>query len=356
MKYFLTRLGVFLLIFGLSAEVCFRWVLPARETPRLIQNETFGFFQYDPTGPRDGRFTSGRRAEQRSAWHINAQGWNSPRDFQTDDLRKQPLLVVTGDSQMEGFYVDPQAHFIRRLSQRTKNSVGYSLSASGFKLGEYIAVARYLAHENINPDVMVLFINRGDFWRGVTNLGGKEGFVPRIRIHEDGRGELTQFRDYVPNRARRAFGISATARYLVLNAGLNPFAQGPADLAMNAKLRDPESDAAKNLTYAQAFTFLVGTIRSHLPSTRLMFLVDADRQAIVSGRPVRSLATNAVIAAGCAKLGCAHLDLTQTFVTAWKTDREPFHFHHDVHWNAYTHDLAAQAVYDRLRRLQWLER
>ena len=192
MTHFLSRLALFLLFFALVCEVVFRWVVPARETPLVRQAPQSGLIQFDPQGPREGVFTSGRWAQQQSRWRINGQGWNHPDDYQADSKRTQRVLAVTGDSQMEGFYVDASEHLIQQVAhQAGPGYTGYSFSASGYKLGEYIAVADSLQREGINPDVLILFINQGDFWRGVTNLGGRAGIAPRISIDSSGKGTLT---------------------------------------------------------------------------------------------------------------------------------------------------------------------
>ena len=355
MKSFLLRASLFLLLFGLVAEVCFRWGLPARETPLVRQEPVSRLIQFDPAGPRDGVFSSGRWAQQRARWHVNAQGWNNLIDLQSDTDRERPAVVITGDSQIEGFYIDPEAHLIRRLASRAQEKVvGYSLAVSGYKLGEYIEVARYLHREAINPAVFIIFINPGDFWRGVTNLDGRAGVVPRVQINSDGAGEVTASGTLPISRWRRTLRHSATLRYLLFNANLNPFAKGPADLALNAAAQDPEADAETNPVYDQAFRFVVTAVQEALPRSKVLVLVDADRRGIMSGEHPDPIPTSGVVASVCADLGCAHVDMTGPFTKAWRADGQRLHFEHNVHWNAHAHDLASAAVFEELRRRDWL--
>ena len=123
---------------------------------------------------------------------------------------------------------------------------------------------------------------------------------------------------------------------------------------MNAVKASPESDAGSNPVYAQAFAFMVRELKQSLPNTRLLFLVDADRRAIMADQVALPIPTSAVIADGCRRLGCGHLDLTEVFTRAWKAARQPFHFEHDIHWNAYAHDLASGALYDEMTRRNWV--
>lgn len=355
MKAFLTKSIAFLLVFGLVCELFFRVVLPARESPLVRQDPVTGLRQFDPDGPRDGLFTSGRLAHQQSRWHINAQGWNSDVDYVPDTARDTPAIVITGDSQIEGMYVDPRDHLIQRVEALSDHRVaGYSMAGSGYKLGEYVRLAAYLDRMGIRPSVLVLYINPGDFWRGIKNLAGRTGLAPRIAINADGSGHLVPGGVHPVSRIRRLFRHSAVVRYVVFNARLNPFAQGPADLAMNQSAVDPEHDAAENPIYAHAFSFMVKSIGEVLPDTKLLFVVDADRHTIMAGGHPTPIPTSAVVKAGCARLGCRHLDLTAPFIAAWRKDAKPLHFDHNPHWTAYTHAVAAQAVFDTLENTGWM--
>jgi len=354
MKKFLFQLVFFLLLFGGVAEVFFRTVIPARESPVIRQESASNLMQYDPDVQADGLFTSGRWAQQRSRWHINHQGWNSPTNFLADAEREQPAVVITGDSQIEGFYVDGSEHLINRLQAKAGHRfVGYSLAVSGYKLGEYILVARYLAKQGIQPKVFILSINRGDFWRAVTSLGGKPGLAPRLQ-ETDGTFALLAGGTYPTHFFRRALRRSALVRYLIFNANLNPFAAGTADLAMSRRALYPEADAAQKPLYTRALRFTVGEIKRVLPKTAIVFLVDADRQAIMSGKTPKPIGTFPVIERFCATSDCLAIDLTGPFLTAWKATKLPLHFSHNAHWNTHAHEVAAQALYDRIKERGYL--
>ncbi len=251
---------------------------------------------------------------------------------------------------MEGFYISGQAHFIQQLAKRLgPNTAGYSLSGSGYKLGEYVVVGRALREQGIHPDTLVVFINQGDFYRAVLDLGGTPGIAPRIDLGRTGAGELIPGRAGPPRSLlRRALRQSATARYLIFNARLNPFATGPAELAMSVG-DNPEDDPARRAVYDAAFDFVVSQLQEALPNTRLVFMVDADRARIMADQAPKPLPTSDVVRDGCRRRGCAAIDLTSTFVSAWQRDREPLNFAHNPHWNAYSHALAAMAVERHLR-------
>jgi len=159
---------------------------------------------------------------------------------------------------------------------------------------------------------------------------------------------------YRTNPLRRLLRRSALVRYLVWNANLNPFATGPADLAMNQPSADPEAQAIKQPIYERALAFTVAEIRRALPDSKIAFLVDADRVAIMAGEQANPIGTSPVIAQFCARSDCLHLDLTRPFTTAWKQTGVPLRFVHNNHWNANAHDIAARALYAALKEQGWL--
>ena len=64
--------------------------------------------------------------------------------------------------------------------------IGYSFGIAGYKLAEHVQVARYLAHHKMQPSVFVMYINRGDVWRSVLDLGGVAGTAsPRLKLDGD---------------------------------------------------------------------------------------------------------------------------------------------------------------------------
>ena len=182
-----------------------------------------------------------------------------------------------------------------------------------------------------------MYINRGDFWRAVTNLGGKRG-SPSPRLTETGgHFELDRGRRYETSWVRRLLRHSALVRYLVFNALVNPFSGARRDLAMASKGRKPEAAALSEPIYARVLRYVVSEVRKALPRAKILFVVEPDRPAIRAGEPIRPTGTSALIARDCPKLGCAHLDLSEAFRAAWRREKRPFEFAHNVHCFARAH-------------------
>lgn len=348
---FLLRLGLFIVVLALVAEVFFRTVVPAADSPIVWQDEALRLRRYDPQGLRDGQWTSGRRAEQRARWHINNLGWNSPQDYLPDDRRDRPVLAFAGDSQFEGMYIDWADHIAAQTAAGTGDRyLGYSFASSGYKLSQYILVARHLVAERITPKALILLINQGDFHQSLADRGGR-GATDQLRLERTPTGmrELLPG-PYVVTPWRRAMRQSALARYFVFNAKINPWLRGPVEFAMREEGEQPEDNALADPAYVEAFDYSVREMQKLLPNTRLIFLVDADRARLYREhtRPPR-LGTSPLIEARCPALGCELLDLTDAFTAAYLADGAKLNFEHNFHWNGHGHAVAAQAVLEHLR-------
>ena len=234
---------------------------------------------FDPQAEPSGHFTSGRLAQQRSRWRINRLGWNSAYEYTPEEAAGRPIVAITGDSQIEGFYVDHSEHIIRQTESLSGGRIiGYSFGIAGYKLAEYVQVARYLAHHKMQPSVFVMYINRGDVWRSVLDLGGVAGTAsPRLKLDGDAV-RLVPGVVYQPPGVRRLFRGIALARYFVFNARLNPFKSAAADLGMTKRSSYPEANAKENSSTDVRFASPFARSKS-LPGVRSS-LVDADRRAI----------------------------------------------------------------------------
>jgi lysophospholipase L1-like esterase len=343
----LVRAGVFVALLVLLLEGFFRWVLPGRESPLPVQEPVEQLMTYDPAVPT-GLFTSGRLAQQRARWRINGHGWNAAIPYLPASERGAPLIAFVGDSQWEGLYVEWADHVAAQTTQAV-GVPGYAFGGSGYRISHYARVARYLAHHDFAPNVIVYYINRGDFWAGVANLGGRRGGRAGQQIRYDAERHSFEELDGAPYRTtrfRRLLRKSAFVRYAVFNAGVNPLrGNAPAEMAMVARTAYPEDDPDHAPMIEWATDWLLDVTAEALPDARIVFMIDADRRAIERGeRPAPRLGASTIIQRVCARRGCTHLDLTPAFTAAYDASGKGLNFPHNYHWNAHGHAVAAQAL------------
>jgi hypothetical protein len=385
------------LFFLISAELFYRTLIPARQSPLPSHDPHFQLRNFNHTQTPSGFFSSGRWIQQRSHWTINQWGWNSTIDYQSDDQRfPHQAIVFSGDSQIEGFYVNEDEHIAARYSRLDQQHHpdryvhGYSMASSGFTLGTYPTLAQYLKHHKIQPHTLVLLANPGDF-KGISSLWGapkRSRFptylitpYPKFSIHP------APIYPYKSTPFRRFMRQSALVRYLVFNARLNPFgfAQSRRDLALETPLssinralpnstlntsptslkawrRISEADLLKTPEAQATFEFLVKQIKSTLPKTQILFLGDAPRAQLKtllnqkalsssSSSPLSSktflpsFPISSFVKEQCDRLKiCRFYDPTPLFWKELKAGRR-IDFKHNPHWNAHAHLILAHGIY-----------
>ncbi len=346
---FLAHATLFVCVASLCFEAFFRWGLPARESPIPTEEPDFHLRCFVPG--QTGLFTSGRLAEQRARYSINGQCWNSGVEYR-EDPAGAPLVAMTGDSQLEGLYVEWPEHLAAQTADRL-GARGYSFAGSGYKVVHFAMVARYLAQHGFDPRYFVIQINRGDFWSGVVQLGANRA-NPRLDL-DPGTGRFTELAGarYRTSSLRRLLRSSALVRYVVFNARVNPFVSKDADveLGMADLSRYPESDPQHHPMMAAAARWLLDEVAKALPRTEVVFLVDADRRSIYRGdTPLVRLGSAAVLHDVCAARRCGVLDLTDAFAEHFRRTGEKLNFEHNYHWTSRGHAVAAEALAGYLRR------
>jgi hypothetical protein len=380
---FLAHYLSFFIVFMISAEAFFRWGIPARESPIPAMTPESQLRNFSPHHQREGLFTSGRRAEQRSRWQVNQWGWISHREYLPDAERKHGVVVFSGDSQVEGFYVDPDAHMSAQLEGLYGEEVlGYSLASSGYKLSAYPQVARYLRTRGVHPTAFALLVNPGDLWGSVRGWGAsRRSSFPTYSISlpkEDKDAQnIAQSPSADPSMAlyrapiypypvspfKRLIRHSALARYMVFNAKLNPFgiAQRRADLALHSPSlsTSPEEALLYTAQAQQVIEVVIKQIRLAQPQATLIFFGDADRKEMYKRQndhmisPPPPLAISKWMRSICQieRNRCLWIDPTESFfakiMTGVRVDYE-----HNPHWNAEGHRILAELIYRRLESSQ----
>lgn len=88
---------------------------------------------------------------------------------------------------------------------------------------------------------------------------------------------------------------------------------------------------------------LLADIKTLCPKKRILFVMDAPRQAIYQNELASSkvIWLNQLLAQQCANFGFEFLDLTPFFYQDYQNHGAKFEFSADGHWNERTHELIA---------------
>jgi hypothetical protein len=327
---------------ALALEVVFRTLIPACDEPYAFYDATDEILRYDSTRHRDGTYTVGALARQRSRWHVNGQGWNSDIDYVSPVRRTLPLVAIIGDSFVEALNVDPRQSVAARLRERLAGRYDvYSFGISGAALSQYLQEARYV-RRHFHPQVVVFVLVHNDFHESLRPLAVHDHFL-HVRPAADRFAEEDP-EPYRPSAVRRLLGRSALVRYLVLNLKVDKVGTSR-----------PSAPAEVAPVVRGATAFLLERIVQECGGSHVVFVVDGPRREIYAGTVAGSYGERCsrLVRAECERLGCPVLDLTDTFRAAYERDGRRFETPYDYHWDAHGHEVVAGALEAWLARQPW---
>ena len=323
-------------------EFWFRWFVPVCEMPFVRYLEEYRILTYDPDLQREGVYTAGPRSEIKGRWRINNAGWNSRVDYVEE--KNRPRIAIIGDSYVEAFQVDLENSFPELLRAKLGAQVDiYQFGISGATLAGYLRISRYV-REQYDPDVLVFNLCHNDFVPSVALPGDPKGVRSRILVDGDVVRELAP-KPYQPSFWRRLLAKSDFVRFLVFNREIlgrnsSPGSKQPNDWE-KGNLRGGRFESARSV-----LRYVVEQIANENPNRSLVFMLDADRNAIVRERP-RSLA----MATWAEELSLLTGGFEGEFVdleTAVRADFEangaPLSFDSDYHWNRRGHRVVAEEL------------
>lgn len=357
---FLVRTAIFLLVFGIVAEVWLRTLMPACQTPVSYQQQPATVYRFDPAGPRSGLWTVGRRCLRGGEWRVNDAGWNSVIEYTSAEQRRRPLIALFGDSYIEGFLTDADRHVDAFLPSMLPGTDAYAFGLSGWYLEQYVAVSRY-ARARFQPDLLVIFIDGADVIDSLREEGTPSPFWWQIGARGSTFEELPPTELYVASRKTVLAKQSALVNYLRYNAGLalpgmrNAAVAQPTAMGEDAGEVDrdggtaPADDAWRDLL--PAADYMVGRLCGQHPETPIVFVAYSDRYLPVEDIPRMPLfADGRAVQAACAgRPQCYFMDLRYEFSVDWAAHGVRFESADGGHWNAYGNRLVARALADFIR-------
>ena len=354
---FLVRAAVFVLVFGVVAEVWLRTVMPASETPVSYQQQPATILRFDPHGPTSGLYTVGRLCLRGGRWRINNAGWNSAVDYAPAAERRRPLIALFGDSYIEGMLTDTDQHIDAYLPRMLPGVDSYAFGYSGWYLEQYVAVSRF-ARPRFLPDVLVIFIDGADVSDSLRENGVPSPFFWQIGARGASFEELPPTASYAPSRKQVLAKKSALVNYLRYNAkltlpGVRKAAIPQPATGAGAPSEDdavgvvaPADDAWRDLV--PAADFMVGRLCEQHPGTPIVFVAHSDRYLPVQDIVRTPLFPDgqAVEAACKGRRQCSFIDLRNAFSVDWARNGVPFESADGGHWNAYGNRLVARTLAD----------
>jgi len=343
MKFFILRISVFLLLLLLLVEVVFRTVIPASDQPFYAQDSTYKIRMFDTTGVRYGYFTEGRLAEERFKWRVNNRGWNAGIDYVNADLRESKLIAITGDSYVEGFYVNWEDHFANRLKEKLVNTDVYSFGVSGMSFAQYILVNRYL-RDQFSPDYIVVFLGSGRLRSSLAEISSSPY---NLQFAKDDNGHWIE---KPPMKVVFGYGkimrMSAFVRYLIKNAGVT-LGLGAVDNEPVGKKRDKVKEIyiTDRQEILDVTRHIVKTMYKENPKSQFIFLIDGPRQELIDGvfNPP-SVPDADILKEITNEIGGVVVDMRERFNSEHIKYGKSFSFPRNYHWNAYANDLVAQEL------------
>jgi len=357
MVKFALRLGVFLFVLAVVAEVFFRTIIPATSLPGSYMDPRDEIFRFDSTWVTSGTNTHGRFGLRPAAWRVNSAGWNSQFDYTSSQEKERPRIALLGDSFIEGFPTDVDTHVDAYLHELAGGQADvYAFGRSGWYLAQYVALARY-AEQRFAPDIYVIFLNYQDIQDSLRENGVKTPYA--YQITQDGAGfrELEPPVRFVFTPRSKLLRRSAIVRYVRGNLRLT---WGRTEAVVeDANLRPgggaAEAQEASPLLQPAADHMIERLVTEH-PGRDFLFVVDGDRDAIYAGdavdppRPELDVLRRAVQGHANVRI----LDLQPVYRAVYARDRRRFDGADGNHWDAYGNRVVAEAVFIALTADQQL--
>ncbi len=341
-----------LLVFFLAFEIFLRLFVHVQEIPYAYFDSENQILKYDVTKQREGIHSLGKLCTNPTTWRVNNMGWMSDIDYQITG-RTKPLIVVIGDSFIEGFHVNPNQNVVSLLRQKLGGAYDvYGFGFDGANLVQYLNMARYV-DKTFHSDFFIFNIIHNDFGFP-CRVDQRDGM---LCLERDGDNwKEAPIKPYRPQPLKEIFHQSSFFRYLLLNVNLEQLDQTLPRLGRIFKMRKKRQISAVLPDYMRSGgDYVWHQISILAKGRRVLMVMDAPRLELYSEAPpvgtcFKRSELNHLAAELSEKYGFDHLDLIETFQNDFKKRGVRFEFPRDGHWNPEGHALAAAAILEKIKK------
>ena len=344
-----------LLVLLLILELFFRFVIKASDPPMSYFYEKEKLYAFADSNT-NGIITIGKAAEIKANWHINNKHWNYPIDY--SEVKEKKLISVIGDSYIEAFQVnvDKSYPFLLRSAFNNEYEV-YAFGKSGAPLSQYLHMSRYV-NRHFKSDILIFNIVLNDFDESIRELNPSDSQF--LQVSFDKNDSITEtvpqtnnsYPQYQP--WKRLLYKSAFFRYLYLNIKVSEIRAkylAPQKYGYEGNI-DPQAVQKNKELILKAMTYLVKKIKEENKDKRVVFVMDAPREAIYNDSLDKSKVAwmYDMMRNICLESGVEFLDLTPYMKADFGKNKIKFNSALDGHWNEYGHHLVAEIISAYLRR------
>ncbi len=349
-----------LLVFVLLLELTARFILPTSDFPDIVFHAVYGN-QFAPN--QSGTYISGEDQQIKGRFRINAQGWNSPYDYEQQKPPGTFRIAVIGDSYVEALQVDFDKSFPylleKKLSKKNpqKRLQSYSFGHTGANLAQNLVVFKN-ASQLYRPDLAVLFLIHNDFLESFEGHGRVDNSTLRL---EGGSYVLVPPRPADTMQMKRLFRNSALVRYLVVNHRVlekirfirNWYYGDTRKVDANVSLEKAETFSEEQFRKMLAYTFGEFKKQAEKTGTQLLFVINTPRfpeDVATHGEKSAMSRFNRMSKEAADALGIPFMDLTPVFQESWKKNGQRHKWVIDSHWNANGHEVVSEVLSRRIQQ------
>lgn len=271
----------------------------------------------------------------------NAQGFaNSP------DFAGQGGLLVVGDSYIEAFML-PYQHTLQGQLDTALHGNVLAAAASGNGVADTLHLVRHYAPV-LKPKTIVIFIKPTDLDALLEQpKRGHSGF--RLQ----GREVSLVLAPYTEMTSKRMLLQSAILRYGYYNLKFTEFIGNTLNHLSGVGNPGDFKGVVQEADNEKVLDYYFAQLKLAAPDSRLIMLIDGDREGIYSGqhsaKSQRIMQYIATLEREAVANKVELINMHPVFVSHWQARRERMDFlPMDGHWNPVGHRLAAGQVLQRL--------